>query len=277
MTPSDATTRRLPAQIVENAPITAHVRRLVLRVDAGLDPQEVTPGRFFLVQVSESTDPFLSRPFSIGDLPDVHTGAGPLLEFAYHVRGRGTEHLATRREGDTLHVLGPLGNGFEMGPDDVWHLMIAGGIGAAPFPLLARRLNLRGARTMYLVGGRTAEDVLFVDRMKALGARVMQSTDDGSLGTPGTVLSLLERFLENPPEPDAALSIYACGPEPMLRAVAAFLQPHGHDAQLSLEARMACGVGACQGCAVELKPGEEGKVFKRACIDGPIFRLSELV
>lgn len=264
--------KKIAARILDNRLLSGHTYRMDVTPEVHLEG--VTPGRFFMLQVDDSLEPFLPRPFSVGDLSQ--SDSGQVLSFFYHACGRGTRLLASRRPDSSIRLLGPLGNGFHLDSSAQGHLMVAGGIGAAPFELLARALKDEDemARLTWLVGARTAGDLMFVDSMKRRGAEVLVATDDGSAGTQSTVIEPLVRWLDEADR--AGTAIYVCGPDPMMKAVAVVLAERGLEAQFSLEAYMACGVGVCNGCAVEVTLPSGDTAFKKVCADGPVMRLGEV-
>lgn len=222
---------------------------------------EVEPGAFFMLSPAEPSGAmFLGRPFSIGDARDG--------EWAFLLRalGRGTAWMRGLPSGTPMRVVGPLGRPFAR-PDRSVHRLVAGGIGLAPFFHLARTLRAErpDARIELLYGERTAAAHVELDGDRAgLFDAVERYTDDGSRGAAGTVVDGLGDRLG---DPDVAW--YACGPHPMLRALAARLESGGVEgAQFSLEERMACGFGVCQACVV---PTSEGSpAYRLLCVDGPV-------
>lgn len=182
------------------------------------------------------------------------------LTIIYRVAGLGTKEMIALRPGDTLDVLLELGNGFTVKPDcEV--LLFGGGIGAAPLYLLAKRLSEAGCSVSMIFGARSANDFFYREEFEKI-CKVYYCTDDGSLGTKGNVLDTQNAL-------KLKYDYYcACGPEVMLRALAARLS----DGEISLEARMGCGFGACMGCSVMTKDGA-----KRVCKEGPVFRSSEVI
>jgi len=213
------------------------------------------PGQFAHLRIEEGNDPFLRRPLSIGDV------AGEEVFFCFRVVGRGTERLSRVQPGRALDTLGPLGNPFTLHADRP-ALFVAGGLGAADFPFLARRLRESGVREMrMLYGARTAGELIWRDRLEALGVEIHAATDDGSAGHTGICTDPLPGFLERFSAPPA---IYACGPEPMFEALLARVADPSLSLQLAFEQRMGCGIGACLACAVKTNRG-----YLRACREGP--------
>ncbi|MFC2075988.1 dihydroorotate dehydrogenase electron transfer subunit [candidate division KSB1 bacterium] len=228
----------------------------------------VRPGQFVHIRVSSGFDPLLRRPISI------HSVAGEEIELIYRVVGRGTEILAGLRPGAVLDLLGPIGRGFDLEPDKT-PLMIGGGLGVPPIHYLAQDLATRGGSGLVLLGFRGLDDAYAVEELEALpGLEVKTATEDGSLGHKG----LLTELLPSGPELDNR-AVYACGPTPMLAAVAAWAEENGLPCQVSLEERMGCGLGACLGCTVPVLIDDDSDnpiKYRRVCTDGPVFPASTI-
>lgn len=236
----------------------------VLSVDLPRIAEAARPGEFIMLQVRSSDspawDPLLPRPFTF---LRVHP---PRMDLYVKVVGRGTALLSRAMPGDALFALGPLGLGFRPPADPgATPVFVAGGIGVAPFLHLAETLPREPAPVL-LYGGRTSRDIQLVDEFETAGMRVEVATEDGSLGERGRVTALLERRLGRADQ----LALYACGPEPMMAAVARMAR--GRPCQVSLEARMGCGIGVCRGCAVPLAKGGYAEI----CVDGPVREASEI-
>jgi len=225
------------------------------------------PGQFVQIRAAGpgSIDPLLARPLSI-------YRATPLsgeIAVIFKVVGRGTAMLAAAQVGAPLTVLGPVGNGFTI-PENTRQLaLLAGGVGMPPLFFLAERLRITHPllRSTLFYGGRTHADLLCLPEWEALGVSVMTATDDGSCGHHGLVTELFQQQCAGVLFDFLA----ACGPRPMLYAVQRLALASGIPGQLSLEARMACGVGACLGCVCATLAGHQ-----RVCVDGPIFALEEV-
>lgn len=220
-----------------------------------------------------SFDPFLRRAFSLMDIE------GDEITILFRVEGRGTAALATAREGDWIDVLGPLGRGFslEQTAPSRTTILVAGGVGVPPMVLTARRVREQGARVEAIIGARSWAEVLCIARFEGLGIAPHICTDDGSRGRQGRVDALLREALER----EAGSRVMACGPWPMLRAVALLCAEKGVACQVSLEENMPCGVGVCNGCAVPTvtsdddASGDYGQ-YKRACVYGPVCNAQEI-
>lgn len=233
----------------------------LLAVECGAVADSATPGQFVMVRAGSCGDPFLGRPLAVAE------ASGGIFKLAFRVVGRGTELLAAKRQGDTLTVRGPLGRGFfdRAGDTPARVFLAGGGVGAVPLVFAARRLGLaRIAGATAGISGAGWEG--FADWLKEAMPKVDLHSDDGSVGKAGTALDGLPRSL--PP----GAEIWACGPVGMLRALAARFPNDGDRIRVSLESRMACGVGGCLGCAVPTASGN-----RRACTDGPVFAAGEVL
>jgi dihydroorotate dehydrogenase electron transfer subunit len=220
-------------------------------------------GSFFMLSVDSGLDPLLKRPFSI------HRCIGGNFQLLYRVVGKGTHLLSKKKQGDTLEATGPLGNGFNVGKTQNNIILVAGGIGIAPVFALAETVSKRKPLLFY--GTRTKKEALCLDNLKSLGIKPVISTDDGTLGTKGNIINVMEKHLTR-----STLStdcvIYACGPGPMLRSLSEFTKKHGLNGFAALEQNMACGLGTCLGCVVNTVKG-----YKRVCKEGPVFPIKEII
>lgn len=231
--------------------------------------KDALPGQFISVY-SGSDARLLPRPISICEADEGK------LRIVYRVAGAGTEEFSHMSEGDRIDILGPNGNGFfaalreEIGPS-AKALLIGGGIGIPPMLELAKQLKDRCSVSI-VAGYRSSQDMFLTDELGRVGSLYI-ATDDGSCGTGGTVIDAIK---ENKIECDV---IFACGPKPMLRRVKTLSEELGVPGYVSMEERMACGVGACLGCVCESTDVDEhSKVNnKRVCVDGPVFAASEVV
>ena len=239
--------RQVIYTIVENTPLTANVYRMRLRGDTSAI---VAPGQFINLQIGGL---YLRRPISVCDWD------GDGLVIIYKVVGKGTEALSGMAPGEALDGLSGLGNGYDLTCAGESPVLIGGGVGVPPLYGLARRLVAQGKAVTVCLGFNAADEIFYADEFAALGCDVRVSTVDGSYGAKGFVTAVLS---------DSPTHYYACGPEPMLKAVFNALDCPG---QLSFEARMGCGFGACMGCTCETVTG-----YKRICKDGPILRYEEI-
>ncbi|MBI3354527.1 MAG: dihydroorotate dehydrogenase electron transfer subunit [Nitrospirae bacterium] len=223
------------------------------------------PGQFAMLRVGETSDPLLRRPFSIHKKNPDKT-----IEILYKIVGKGTRLLSTLVKGKDMDIIGPLGNGFVIDKKIKNHILIAGGIGIAPLLFLAHELSRdKRSRITLFLGARHKEDILCIQNFKRLKARINISTEDGSLGKQGLISELFEVSLADLNE--QKIAVYSCGPNNMLREIHRLAAAKGLPCQVSLEARMGCGIGACLGCVVE---GKEG--YEKVCTDGPVFDAGEV-
>jgi dihydroorotate dehydrogenase electron transfer subunit len=275
------------ASVAFNRPISQTY--LHLGVAAPTFPATFRAGQFVMIRPAWIGDPFLARAFSIYRLsgpPD--GGSSPVVEILYKVLGKGTQCLARMEPGQEVEILGPLGNAF-VSPDGLEQaVLVAGGIGVPPIAALAAQLaQVPGPpspvpRLEVFLGGKSSEDILCLKDFEEASASVHITTEDASLGTRGLVTSLLRPFLLAPPaarlsahDEASRLTIYTCGPPGMLAAVAGLAEETRIPCQVSVEANMACGFGACMGCAIEVT--SEDRSYKLVCKDGPVFDAREVV
>ena len=252
-------------RVASHEEIGAGYRYLVL--EAPKMAADLTPGQFVHVRVPALEASALRRPFSVFDADD---GRVTVL---YKTVGRGTLALNTARPGDTVSVLGPLGHGFPLKCDGE-ALFVGGGYGVAPLHFLARRFAVAAGlpRPKVLLGGRTAADLLALDRFRALGVEVRAATNDGSAGVKGLVTDPLDDELAQLRHEGRRFELFACGPDPMLKAVAMRATGTGSKGWISMDRHMICGVGACYACIQRTVRGNS-----RCCIEGPVFAAEDLV
>ncbi|MFH1623805.1 MAG: dihydroorotate dehydrogenase electron transfer subunit [Pseudomonadota bacterium] len=271
----------------------------------GLDCPEIAskaaPGQFIMAKVSNQLDPFLRRPFAIHRIRKTGaetkgTGGDSVVEILYNVVGKGTKIMSEMKVGDKIDLLGPVGNGFRIGSTMGAAILVAGGIGVAPLLSLAEgiRLQRSGVKPLLLfLGGKAGDDVLCVEDFERLGVEVRVATEDGSLGHRGVVTDLLLNYLDSREYGSILPShLFACGPETMLKEVAKIAREKKIPCQVSLETRMACGLGACLGCVVKTRSrvqpskregdretgGQELRIdYKRVCKEGPVFDSNEVL
>lgn len=222
---------------------------------------EALPGQFVNVQVSNRTAPLLRRPLGVAGV-DKKQGVVRLI---YRIIGEATKILADVCSGDVISVVGPLGHGFFRGAK--YPLLVGGGTGLAPLLYLAESMVDEGIKPDVLMGGRTADDLFWKDLYIDLVERMGLTTDDGSLGTPGTVMAELPLMLRRLHYD----CVYVCGPVPMMKAVSSAVLEKGIKCQVSLEKYMGCGLGACLSCSCQ----GVGKRLK-VCQDGPVFWAEEV-
>ena len=248
----------LDLTVAENIRLNANYVLLKLTQSAPLP--EMLPGQFAEIRVDGSATTFLRRPISINYIDRKANEVWFLVQLV----GDGTRKLAECRKGDVINVILPLGNGFSMPGAGKNVLLVGGGVGTAPMLYLGEILR-QHCNPTFLLGARSKEDLLQLDFFKAKG-EVYVTTEDGSLGEKGyvTMHSILrERRFD---------MIYACGPKPMMMAVAKYAHANGIECKVSLENTMACGVGACLCCVENTK---EGHVC--VCKEGPVFNIKKLL
>jgi dihydroorotate dehydrogenase electron transfer subunit len=222
----------------------------------------VAPGQFAMLEVPGQVRPYLRRAYSIAD---VVLSRGE-VEFLVKTIGPGTRALEELSEGAEVRLLGPLGRGFSWASLEPGQAVaiVAGGIGAAPFPFLLRALGEAKLRVDLFLGGRRASDLSFRDRFRETSAPLHLATEDGSLGDKGYVTEIFRGTAQK--VPGAYARVFACGPMPMFSALAPIVAELGIPAEFSTEADMGCGFGVCLGCVI---PGRE-KPFIVSCVEGPI-------
>ena len=292
-------------EIVENRSIGGEAWIMALRTPE--IAERCRPGHFVMLTVEPDVHPVLPRPFSVFRLRDRQDR--PLydrpseapgwketgifweevggFEVLYKVVGDGTERMAQKKPGDTMGVMGPCGDGLyapalpgEETPSFV--LMVAGGVGIVPLYFSAQELASRDVPHHLFFGGRGEEYLYDIDTFPPLGTQVHAVTEDGSRGDRGRVTDVLEPFLKRATadgvdgRPLESGAIYACGPEPMLRAVTAVADRFAMKSFLSLERRMGCAMGACRGCVVRVTAERSVTGYERVCTEGPVFPAHEI-
>ncbi|MBC2695234.1 MAG: dihydroorotate dehydrogenase electron transfer subunit [Desulfobacteraceae bacterium] len=229
------------------------------------------PGQFIMLRFADQINPLLRRPFSIHRLIS-RDGNIVGLEALYKVVGKCTKKLSMCVEGDIIDIIGPLGNSFTTSDNYNNVFIVAGGVGVAPMLFLASCLqqNTDVSKFSVFLGSRSKHDLLCKDDFSRLGIKVLIATEDGSTGKKGFVTDILETSIkENHPD-----IIYGCGPTAMLKALALISEMHSIPCRVSIETIMACGIGACLGCAVESKKTPEK--YLHTCLNGPVFDTKEI-
>lgn len=216
-------------------------------------------GQFLEIRVTDEIEPLLRRPISIYNVE------GDIVEFVFQVKGKGTEILSKKEEGEEIDILGPLGQGnFEFeGKNNI--AIIGGGIGIFPLHELAKRAKGKAKINMYL-GFRSKDFIVLEEEYRNLSDKFILTTDDGTYGEKGFAINFLEQDIKT----GKIDGIFACGPLPMLRAVQELAKSTKIPCQISLEERMGCGIGVCLGCAVKINAGEQ-VVYGHVCKGGPVF------
>jgi dihydroorotate dehydrogenase electron transfer subunit len=240
------------------------------------------PGQFVMVKPARGTDPLLRRPFSIFELLREASGEVTGISILNKRIGVGTGRLYEVEPGTHVGVLGPLGRPFEpiAPPAEAW--MIAGGVGLAPFVTLSEALRDAGTRTTLFYGARRASDLYHVEAFERLSVRVVLATEDGSRGARGYITAALADALQTftgsgDNDVSSGLKLYACGPTPMMEAVAKLAAAHRRPCDVSLEQTMGCGLGGCYSCVVPARNGSQSPHFVRSCIDGPVLDATRVV
>lgn len=225
--------------------------------------KEARPGQFICLY-SEDSAHLLPRPISICEVFPDH------VRLVFRIAGYGTKELSLKKEGETVTVLGPIGNGYPDFESGKSITVVGGGIGIPPMLYLARKLHENGNEVNVVLGYRDAG--LFLNEAFAGYGKVYIATDDGSVGYHGNVVGLIET------EKLPVETVCACGPMPMLKGLSAYTEANGGKAYISLEERMACGIGACLGCITKTKETDDHSHVKnkRICTEGPVFDSSEL-
>lgn len=221
----------------------------------------INPGEFLNIRVSKTMYPLLRRPFSVCDVE------GDFIYIMFNVFGEGTKLLSRKHKGDLIDIIGPLGHGFNLGGDYETAVIVGGGLGVAPFPYFTRKIGSQ-KKVITFIGGKTHKDVITYG-MK----NVLVSTDDGSMGTKGTVVDLLNKNIDSIKSKKAKM--FACGPTAMLKSVITFCEKNDIECEMSTECAMACGFGICQGCPVEST--EHPEKYLLVCKDGPVFNTKDVV
>lgn len=268
----------VPVEVVHNHSLAPRFFRL------GLKPLEPlsrgTAGQFYMVRVSRSLDPLLRRPlghFGYYRTPDPEGSrkpTEPLLEFFYQVVGRGTRLLSELKPGETTDLLGPLGRGWRPAPGAERLILVAGGMGIVPLRGLADQQRAQGdkRRMTLLWGVKRGADLCGLEDLEALEVELRPASEDGAYGHRGLATDLLEPTLAECGRTPVA--VFACGPWAMLKRIAEITRRQGIPCQVSLDAFMACGLGACLTCAVRSR--DEPARNLRVCKEGPVFGADEI-
>jgi len=235
-------------EITKNIPLNSQVMLMDLKGDV----KDNHPGQFIDIALDGL---FLRRPISICNI------SGDTMTIIYKIVGKGTEKMAMLKAGDKLDVLTNLGNGYDLSKVNKDALLIGGGVGVPPLFMLAKELLSKGIDVTVILGFNTKDEIFYEDEFKALGAKVLVTTVDGSYGIKGFVTDIFKDVKYD--------YFYTCGPLPMLKAVYKATDTSG---EFSFEERMGCGFGACMGCSCKTNFGN-----KRICKDGPVFKKEEII
>ena len=235
--------------------------------------EKVKPGQFVNVRCGEDRSFILRRPFSVYR---VHKRGGwsSTIEIVFDIRGPGTSYLSRLRTHSNLDLIGPVGRGFALPKRRAHCLLVGGGIGAAPLFFLADELRNEGHRVDVILGARSQRFLLNAIDVRRLASVYHITTEDGSMGETGRVTDVLEETIEK----CETEVVYACGPHPMLAAVARVCADRKIPVQVAVEELMACGYGVCMTCVMPIRPrtkakelGEDGFYYARSCTEGPVF------
>lgn len=242
----------------------------LMTVKAPLIAATAQPGQFVHVRIPGMEAHLLRRPLGVY-AADAEAGT---VDMMYQVLGFGTDHMTTLAPGDAVELIGPVGRGWQPPEGCERALVVAGGVGSAPLYPLVEELVARGVEVTSILGASTMEALVARERYgEALGCEPACSTDDGTFGRAGFCTPLVEEALAEAAAAGAPYDYVACcGPEPLMRLVAAMAEDAGVFCEVSMERRMACGVGACLSCVVDTVDGK-----RRACVDGPVFPSTEVV
>ncbi len=238
-----------------------------MAIEAPAIAKAAKPGQFLHIRCGDSSDPLLRRPVSI------HRIGKRSVEILYNVVGKGTDILSKKKAGERLDIIGPLGTGFAVyKKSGSVRVLVAGGMGVAPLLGLAEELKKRKDKCIAILGAKTKNHILCDREFKKIGAEVHIATEDGSLGKKCLATDLAREIIRSKRYKWHEVCIYAAGPIGMIKALCKLMEGCSLESQVSLEEKMACGLGACLGCVVDTQTG-----YKRVCKDGPVFRLCEVI
>jgi dihydroorotate dehydrogenase electron transfer subunit len=233
------------------------------------------PGQFVMVKPAPGHEPLLRRPFSIFEVLRAADGTPSGITLLNQRVGITTTQLFDAFEGQRIACLGPLGRPFSLVDEGTEAWMVAGGVGLAPFATLTAALAARGVPMTLFYGARSAADLFYTEQFEAAGARLVLATEDGTLGEHGRVTLPLDRALTG--RGSRRVALFACGPEPMLAAVAHLGARHAVACEVSVERVMGCGLGGCYSCVVPVRGADGRPHFVRSCVNGPVFDAATLV
>ena len=264
----------IAAQVIANTRLSADYNVLALAAPA--IAAVATPGQFVMVKAATGHDPLLRRPFSVFEVLRDQSGTPIGFSLLNKRIGVSTNLLYRTDPGDTVACFGPLGRPFSLvdPPTEAW--MVAGGVGLAPFASLAEALRARSAKTTLFYGARSGAELFSLDLFRRLGVELVLTTEDGTVGERGRVSVPVDRRLAAR-DPQAPVTIHACGPEGMLAACAKTAAKYSRPCEVSVERIMGCGMGGCYSCVVPMK-GDDGALHHvRSCIAGPVLPADRIV
>ncbi len=264
----------LVAPVIANTPLSADYN--VLAFAAPEIAAAATPGQFVMIKAREGCDPLLRRPFSVFERFHDPSGRATGFSILNKRAGVSTGLLYDARPGQVVSILGPLGTPFTVvdAPTEGW--LVAGGVGLAPFAVLAQVLRRRGVPVTLFYGARRATELFYLDFFSDLGVTLVLATEDGSRGESGRIVAPLDRALGARPA-GAGTMIYACGPEGMLAAAAKVAMRHRTPCEVSVERIMGCGMGGCYSCVVAMQGADGTPHHVRSCIAGPVLAGDRIV
>jgi dihydroorotate dehydrogenase electron transfer subunit len=258
------------ARVVSNTRLSSDYNVLTFAApDIGA---QTAPGQFVMIKPEGCPDSLLRRPFSVFEVVRID-GRASAISILNKRAGRNTQRLYELEPGQYVDCLGPLGRQFSDSPEgEAW--MVAGGVGLAPFATLAEALARRGVSATLFYGARTAAELFYLDFFEDLGVTLVLATEDGSRGATSRITGPLEEALAAIGPRGA--TVYACGPEGMLAAVAKLAAKYRQPSEVSVERVMGCGLGGCYSCVIPVKHGTTAHLV-RSCIGGPVFAGADLV
>ncbi len=251
--------------IIDQIEITHNTYRIT--IESEIIARGSQPGQFVQLRVNEGIDPLLRRPFSIHR---VYRNKNS-LDLFYKVVGRGTHLMRSFKKGDFIDLIGPLGKGFVIDDNFKQAVIVAGGMGSAPMFFLIDELLNAGKKVALYWGAKNKEEIYHLSELKKANVEVNITTEDGSMGEKGMITDQFESSIHI--HNNVSLRGVICGPKGMIWAMQKIAEKTRYPWQVSMEERMACGMGVCMGCGVKMKSG----IHKMTCSDGPVFDLSEVL
>lgn len=257
-------------EIIANTELAAGLWEMSFR-SSNISSQEILPGQFISIQINKSWEHPLRRPMSIA------SARQDVLSIIYKIFGGGTHELSTKIKGDSVNILGPLGNNFTGWDRVETPILVGGGVGLAPILFLQEHCQRMGIQSILIVGAKTdQEHFLTHDPSNQL----YLTTDNGSIGVNGTILDALKMLSIS----EKSMKLFACGPELMLIALQRFAISQNIQAQLAVESYMACGFGICQGCAIRRNSNQKllnkhtyHQKYSLVCKEGPVYEANEVL
>jgi len=262
-------------QVIENVEIAKSY--FLLSILLRVSQCGAMPGQFAMIRRQGVRDPLLSRPLGLYGV--YNTEAGTVIEFFYRVVGRGTTALSNLVVGDRINILVPLGNPFDLQFEPRSHVvLIAGGVGLAPLTYLADYISdtMPAVKKLTLyMGATTASTLVGLKKIERFCTDTKIATNDGSVGFKGTITDLFQQDIPAMDHKNTVL--FACGPYGMVRHLAQIITPYDIPCHISTEERMACGIGACLGCAIKIRTSDNSWHYCSVCKDGPIFDIRDIM